>query len=94
MKKILLTTTLITTMFCGSMFAGDFFVRDYGRVDVRTGSGYTKGDALATALANLPYGAVVKRVNFNGYSVRKCIPGIGMVQTQGNYQCKIAYYSK
>ncbi len=88
MKKIF-ATALITTILCGSMFA-----KDHGYIDTRTGSGYTKGDALATAISNLPYGAVVKRVNFNGYSVRQCIPGVGMVQTQGSYRCKIAYYSK
>jgi hypothetical protein len=90
MKKILITTTLIATMFCGSMFA-----RDYnGYVTTQMGSGYTKGDALASALSNLPYGAVVKRVNFNGYSIRQCVPGAGYVQTYGSFKCKVTYSGK
>lgn len=87
MKKIITTTILTTVLFyCGSAFS-----RDYSYISTQSGKGYTKGDALASALIQLPYGASVKAVNMNGYSVRQFVPGAGYVQTYGSYKCKVTY---
>jgi hypothetical protein len=87
MKKIISTTILTTVLFyCGSAFS-----RDYSYTNTKVGNGYNKGDALATALLQMPYGAQVKKVDFNGYSVRQCVPGAGYVQVYGSYKCKVTY---
>jgi hypothetical protein len=90
MKKIITTTILTTVLF----YCGPAFSKDYRYVTTQVGSGYTKGDALATALIQLPYGAQVKKVDFNGYSIRQCVPGAGYVQTYGSYKCKVTYSNK
>ena len=86
MKTVILFLILC---FNFSLFASD---RNRG-AGTQLGSGETKGDALAHAFARLPEGAVVKRVHFNGSSERVCVPGVGMVQTSGAWNCRI-YYSR
>ena len=87
MKKIITTTILTTVLF----YSGSAFSRDYSYTLTKTANGYNKGDALATALLQMPYGAQVKKVDFNGYSVRQCVPGAGYVQVYGSYKCKVTY---
>jgi len=70
----------------GASNAGDY---KYG--SRQYASGYSKGDALASAIHRLPYGAKIEKVSFNGYSTRQFVPGVGYVQTQGNYKCRIDY---
>ena len=55
------------------------------------GQGATKGEAVASTLQHLPYGAKIEEIGFKGHSVKECIPGVGYVQTSGNYKCKIIY---
>lgn len=60
----------------------------------QSGSGSTKGDALASALQHLPYGAKIEKVGFNGSSTREYVPGVGYTQTSGSYKCRVEYSTK
>lgn len=71
--------------------AGTSNAGDYKCGSRQYASGYSKGDALASAMHRLPYGAKIEKVSFNGYSTREFVPGVGYVQTQGNYKCRIDY---
>jgi hypothetical protein len=57
----------------------------------QTSSASTKAEALAKAIAAVPYGAVIKKVNFNGYSQCGYVQDLGVVQTSGSYKCKVIY---
>ena len=86
--KTLTTVILTTVMLCNinNVFAGD-----YKSVQNSYGSGYNKGDAVASALLRLPYGAKIEKVDFNGYSIHQCVKGAGYVQTYGSHKAKIIY---
>jgi roadblock/LC7 domain-containing protein len=55
------------------------------------GQGATKGEAVASTLQHLPYGAKIQKIGFNGYSTKEFVPGVGYIQTSGNYKCRIDY---
>ena len=86
--KTLTTVILTTVMLCNinNVFAGD-----YKSVQNSYGSGYNKGDAVASALLRLPYGAKIEKVDFNGSSIHQCVKGAGYVQTYGSHKAKIIY---
>jgi hypothetical protein len=87
-------TSSVTKLIAAALFvvsvtnanAGDYKYRSS-----QSGSGHTKGDALASALQHLPYGAKIEKIGFNGYSTRQCVPGLGSVQTSGSYKCRVEY---
>lgn len=82
---------IITLLLLGSTcFAGDKYETQY----VSSGSGITKGDALASAMMFAPSGNVVKNVVMNGYSVNQFVKGVGYIQTYGNYKCTIISSTK
>lgn len=87
MKK-LITLILIATVFINVVNAQES--RYY---NIQSGSGYTKGDAVASALLRLPYGAKIEKVNINGYAIHQCVKGAGYVQTYGSHKATI-HYSK
>ena len=86
--KTLTTVILTTVMLCNinNVFAGD-----YKHVRNSYGSGFDKGNALASAISRLPYGAKIEKVNFNGYSTTRYVCGVGYVQTQGKYTATVIY---
>lgn len=53
------------------------------------GSGSSKGEALSSAITCLPYGAVIKKVNYNGLTSTKA----GKI-TNSNYRCQVIYSTK
>ena len=50
-----------------------------------TGRFSSKAEALASAVSQIPYGAVVKKVHFNGSSTKTC------KEQTGSYKCKIIW---
>jgi len=64
---------------------------DYRFTTSQAGSGYTRGDALASAFMKLPYGSKVKGVNVNGISTYKFVKGAGYVQVRGGHTANIIY---
>jgi hypothetical protein len=66
--------------------AGDYKYRSW-----QSASGNTKGDALASALQHLPYGAKIEKIGFNGSSTKQYVPGVGHTQTSGSYKCRVDY---
>lgn len=85
--KPLIKILLAPLVLCGSVFANDFSPNIYAA----KGSSNTKGDAFVSAISRLPYGAVIKKADINGYSVKKYVPGVGYIQTSGSYKCKVYY---
>lgn len=81
----LLTAAQLLFLTCSASANG--YKYTYSQV----GQGATKGEAVASTLQHLPYGAKIEKIEFKGYSVKQCIPGVGFVQTSGNYKCKIIY---
>ena len=53
------------------------------------GSGTYKGDAVASALSRVGYGNTIKKVEINGSSTKRYVPGVGYIQTSGSYKCRI-----
>jgi len=84
-----LTGVILTTLILCNI--NNVFAGDYKYVQNSYGSGYNKGDALASAISRLPYGAKIEKVNFNGSSTHRCVSGIGYVQTQGSYTATVIY---
>jgi hypothetical protein len=84
--KLLAATLLAATVVTSS--AGE-----YKYFSSQSGSGLTKAEALASVIDRLPYGAKIEKVGFNGSSTKEYVPGVGYVQTSGNYKCRI-HYSK
>lgn len=78
---------LLSFALCGSTFAHD------ARVGYTRGTSNTKGDAFVNAITLLPQNAKIKHTEVNGYAMRRYVPGVGYIQTNGKYECKI-YYSK
>jgi hypothetical protein len=91
MKAIINSTIklLAAALFVGAT-AGSL-AGEYNYRSSQSGSGSTKGDALASALQHLPYGAKIEKVGFNGSSTRQYVQGKGFVQTSGNYKCRVDY---
>jgi hypothetical protein len=77
-----------------SVFAFAAQAQDNRYFNNQYGSGSSKGDALASAMMRLPFGAKIEKVNLNGYSVRQHIKGVGYVQTSGNYKATIIYSTR
>jgi hypothetical protein len=57
----------------------------------QTGNGYTKGDAVASALLKLPFGAKIEKVNINGHAIHQHVKGIGYIQTYGSHKATVHY---
>jgi len=91
MKAITISVTKLLAAALFVVTATNSDAGDYKYRSSQSGSGYTKGDALASALQHLPYGAKIEKIGFNGYSTRQCVPGLGFVQTSGNYKCRVEY---
>jgi hypothetical protein len=85
MKTLITTISLLTTLSLSSI-AGEYRYKA-----VQTGSGYTKGDAIASAFMKLPYGSNIKNVGVNGISTYKFVKGAGYVQVRGSYTANIIY---
>ncbi len=64
---------------------------DYRYYDYVIGAGNSKGDSLASAIQNLPYGAKIEKVNFNGSAKHEFVKGVGYIQTSGSHKCKVDY---
>ena len=56
-----------------------------------SGEGFTKSEALVSALKFIPNNAKIQNPSFNGYSVREYVPKVGYIQTQGSYKCTVRY---
>jgi hypothetical protein len=84
-----LTTVILTTLIICNI--NNVFAGDYKHVRNSYGSGYSKGDAVASALLRLPYGAKIEKVDFNGSSIYQCVKGAGYVQTYGSYKATVTY---
>jgi hypothetical protein len=84
-----LTGVILTTLILCNI--NNVFAGDYKYVQNSYGSGYNKGDALASALLRLPYGARIQKINFNGSSTHRCVSGIGYIQTRGSYRATVIY---
>ena len=85
MKTLIATISLITTLSLSSI-AGD-----YKYTTSQSGSGYSKGDAIASALMKLPYNSNIKKVNVNGIATYKFVKGAGYVQVRGSHTANIIY---
>lgn len=84
--KTLITTIAVLTSLSLSSIAGEYTYRS-----VQKGSGYTKGDAIASAFMKMPYGSNIKNVGVSGISTYKFVKGAGYVQVRGNYTAHIIY---
>ena len=82
----LVTKLLAAALLCSTAAAGEYRYRDYV-----IGAGNSKGDSLASAIQNLPHGAKIEKVHFNGSAKHEFIKGVGYVQTSGNYKATINY---
>lgn len=80
-----ISTAFAILISCATLSAKD--QKYYGNSYVY-GSGSSKGEALSKSLTCLPYGAVIKKVNFNGTTSTKA----GKV-TDSNYRCQVIYIS-
>jgi hypothetical protein len=85
MKHLLIATVLSAAAFCTAN------ANDQKYFDLTKGSGYTKGDAIASALLKVPFGAKVEKINVNGYAVHQCVKGAGYVQTYGSHKATVHY---
>jgi hypothetical protein len=82
--KLLAAALLVSTAAASA--AGDYRYYDY-----KVGVANTKGDSLAMALQQLPAGAKIEKVNFNGSATRQFVKGVGYIQTSGSHKCKVDY---
>ena len=89
--KTLTTVILTGVILCNinNVFAGD-----YKYTSSSSGAGYTKGDAVVSALTRVPYGAKLEKVNCSGSSTYKFVKGAGYVQVQGSHVANVIYTSK
>lgn len=55
------------------------------------GEGFTRSEALVSALKFIPNNANIQNPSFNGYSVREYVTKVGYIQTQGSYKCTVRY---
>lgn len=69
---------------CSSAYSYEANVAQY-----HYGSGTYKGDAIASALSKVNYGNTIKKVEINGSSTKRYVPGVGYIQTHGSYKCRI-----
>jgi len=81
---VMLTTLIICNI--NNVFAGD-----YKYISSSSGAGYTKGDAVVSALTRVPYGAKLEKVNCSGSSTYKFVKGAGYVQVQGSHVANVIY---
>ena len=79
--KLLAAALLVSTAAAG----------EYRYYDYMVGAGNSKGDSLASAIQNLPHGAKIEKVHFNGSAAHQFVKGVGYVQTSGNYKTTIGY---
>jgi hypothetical protein len=77
---------LAAALLCSTAAAGEYRYRDNA-----IGAGNSKGDSLASAIQNLPYGAKIEKVHFNGSAKHEFVKGVGYIQTSGNYKATISY---
>jgi hypothetical protein len=74
--KIILSLILSAATLCA---------RDYRHTYSTSADANSKAESLARAMGRLPYGANIKKIEYNGYSVKTC------TEEKGNYNCKIIY---
>jgi hypothetical protein len=88
MKAIINSTIklLAAALLCSTAVAGEYRYYDY-----MVGAGNSKGDSLASAIQNLPHGAKIEKVHFNGSAKHEFVKAVGYVQTSGNYKCTVGY---
>jgi len=77
---------LAAALLASTAAAGEYRYHDYV-----IGAGNSKGDSLASAIQNLPHGAKIEKVHFNGSATHQFVKGVGYVQTSGNYKATIGY---
>jgi len=77
---------IAAALLCSTAVAGEYRYRDYV-----IGAGNSKGDSLASAIQNLPHGAKIEKVHFNGSVKHEFVKEVGYVQTSGNYKTTIGY---
>jgi hypothetical protein len=87
-----LTGVMLTTLIICNINNG--FAGDYKYTSSSSGAGYTKGDAVVSALTRVPYGAKLEKVNCSGSSTYKFVKGAGYVQVQGSHVANVIYTSK
>ena len=80
---------LAAVLLCSTAAAGEYRYYDY-----MVGAGNSKGDSLASAIQNLPHGAKIEKVHFNGSATHQFVKGVGYIQTSGSYKCRVNYSSK
>jgi hypothetical protein len=79
--KLLAAALLVSTAAAGEYRYHDYVI----------GAGNSKGDSLASAIQNLPHGAKIEKVHFNGSAKHEFVKGVGYIQTSGNYKATINY---
>lgn len=88
MKKVITTSIFVTLLgFCSTSFGQSYYYYN----SASSGSGHNKGDAVASALMQVPYGAKIQKVDISGHSIKQYVSGLGYIQTEGSYKCKIHY---
>ena len=66
-----LTGVILTTLIICNI--NNIFAGDYKYTSSSSGAGYTKGDAVVSALIRVPYGAKLEKVNCSGSSTYKFV---------------------
>jgi hypothetical protein len=51
------------------------------------GNASSKAEAMAAAISRLPYGAEIKKIEFNGWNIKNYATG----RDVGTYNCKVTY---
>lgn len=74
--KIILSLILSAATLCAG---------DYRYTSSTSANANSKAESLARAMGRLPYGAHIKKIEYNGYSVKTC------TEQKGNYNCRIIY---
>lgn len=67
------------------LMAGTVYASDQKPTYTVVANANTRGESMAAAMSRLPYGAEIKKIGFNGSSIRTC------TEERGNYNCKIIY---
>jgi hypothetical protein len=81
----------LTAITLSALFSFNSIAGDYKYTTSQSGSGYSKGDAIASALMKLPYNSNIKKVNVNGIATYKFVKGAGYVQVRGSHTANIIY---
>lgn len=67
------------------LMAGTLCASEYKFTYSTSANANSKAESLARAMGRLPYGAHIKKIEYNGYSVKTC------TEQKGNYNCRIIY---